>query len=811
MRPRARLVALALAALAACATRAAHAGSEAPTPAFPSGPRGDESVAVTDDASGFLANPAAGGLRYPRELQLLLGDGDPGGTRYGVIGSIGGFGAFAGRGRDAEQAYGVGGRIGDDPLRLGGTLALRISELTGEHVWDSRLGVLSRPAPWLSVGGTLAHLTQPGYEGGRLAREYTVGMALRPLAWSRPRAFAAGPRLTLSADLLMRERANASQARTRFGAELELMPGILLRGTLEDHGRSQIALSLLEVGHALHLNSASAEGSRARTRTATLSLHGAEDRTVLALPASRRLAEIEISGVLGDESMGGISALGGDATREIGSIHRQLKRALEDPLTRGVLLDIDGVAGMAQLDELRPRIAQLRAAGKPVLAYLEEGGGRGDLYLASACDRIVTIEEANFMGLGLRVEKRYWRRFLADFGVRLDRSSVGRYKSAFREFSVDSLPASDRESIDRTLDQVQEAFVSTVALDRHMERARLTPLLDGRRWSPRDLQRAGLIDSIGDHQDALAWLGSLAGIGDAARAVDVADHPASQRAWTLPQPIAVVYASGGIDGGESGNDLLLGPTLGARTLIEQLRAAFEDASVRAVVLRIDSPGGSVVASNLIQHAIERLTREHHKPLVVSMAGTAASGGYYIAMSGRPIIAGRMTRTGSIGVLFVKPSFEGFFTRHGVHEQDLERGDAMRGLSSARDWDAAAQASADSSMMGSYRLFVRKVAAARGLSEAAVDSAAQGRVWLGEDALRLGLVDRLGGLEEAIAEARKLGEVPDGERIRVRELRRPAPSLLERLVGAAVRESWQRSMRLPDFDDLLYRMGDDVAP
>ena len=780
-------------------------------PEFPLTPFGDESVAATDDASGYLVNPAAGGLRYPRELSLVFGGHAPGTQRIAAIGSIGGFGAWASRQPDHEQRYGLALRGGDDALRIGASALLRVSEVTGEHVWDTTLGLLSRPQPWLSLGATLAHPGQPGYEGVRLVREYTLGVGVRPLALSRPRAYTWGPRLTLTTDVLLREDGDRSQVRARFGAEIEPLPGLALRGTFEDRGRAQASVMVRAPWWGLRLHRAGADGERPQLEQVGLSLHAGEDRTVLVSPPDLRVARVVVAGGLADESKQGPSLAGGPATVAAAPIHRSLERALEDPLTRGVLLELDGASGMAQLEELRPRIARLRAAGKPVVAYLEQGGGRGDLYLAAACDGVVATEEAQFAALGLRVEKRYWRRFLADLGVRVDRASVGAYKSAFREYSVDSLPPADRESIEHQLDQVQEQFVSTVVADRRMPRARLETLLDGRAWTSADLVQAGLIDSVGYREDALALLGRLAGLGARPRVIDPAAHPAAREAWTVPGRVAVVYASGGIDMGDSGHDLLSGAVLGSRTFERQLRAAFATPGVEAVVLRVDSPGGSVVASNLMLHAIERATARWKKPLVVSMAGTAASGGYYISMTGKPIVADRMTRTGSIGVLFSKSSFEGFYQKHHIREDVLERGDAMRGWSTAHDWDAAAQASADSGIGRSYRVFVGKVARARGMTVAAVDSAAQGRVWLGEDALRLGLIDRIGGLEDAIRLARQAAGIPEGERILPVEFRRPPPALIERVLGSLVRDAVTREFGVRSSDGPQYRLNDDLEP
>ena len=602
----------------------------------------------------------------------------------------------------------------------------------------------------------------------------------------------------------MREGAESGQARVRFGGELEIVSGVSLRGAVEDHGGVQVGFALLGTRSGYQARAAYDRDGRRQSATHALSFHRGEDRSVLAGPRERRIAEVRVGGALGDESLAGVSLFGGDGTRAVQPIHHQLERALEDPLTRGVLLDLRGVSTMAQIEELRPRIARLRAAGKPVVAFMEYGGGRGDLYLAGACDRIVTTEEASFAALGLRAERRYYRRLLADWGVRFDRSSFGPYKSAYRNFSADSTPAADREAIEHLLDVQQELFVAALCGDRAMDRTRLLPLLDGRWWPPAELRKAGLVDSIGYREDALALLGRLCGLGEKPRHVELNRTPESRRAWMVPARIAVVYASGGIETGRSGSDLLNGPFMGSETIIRQLEHAFRDRDVRAVVLRVESPGGSGLASNLIHHAAARLKRETRKPFIVSMGSTAASGGYYISLHGDRVFADRFTRTGSIGVLFVKPSLEAWYDRHRVRQDEFERGPFMGGWSSGRDWDAAFQASADSAIRRLYRSFVTRVAEGRKLPWSDVDAVAQGRVWMGEDALERKLVDEIGGLEEAIAEARRRAGVPAAEKIRVAEYRRPRPGFLQRLIGAELVEMWDRSLRLPEPGTVYYR-------
>ena len=786
-----------LAALVVLLAVAPRAAAVALTPPQPLLLYGDESVATADGARGQLFNPATIGLRYHSEFLFSWTRENPGSEVNHGLFAAGGFGLHATRIKDLMEAYGFSLAGGNsEHLRAGLNATWLVSGLRHEVVTDYRLGALSRPTPWLSVGATLDHLFQPDFQTFRLARAYTLGIGVRPLAFSRPSAYTRGPRLTLTGDLTIVEDGEWGQSRVRIGGEFEALPGIMLRAAVEDHGGVHVGIGLAGPRAGMHLQTLDREGGRS-AQTYTVNVHDREDRTLLVSPRQGRVESLRLGGALGDESLNGLSLFGAVSTTPVGPIHARLEQALANPLTRGVLLELRGVSNMAQLEELRPRIARLRAAGKPVVAYLEEGATRGDLYLAAACDRIVTTEDASFAALGLRAERRYYRKLLADWGVRLDRSSIGKYKSAFRNFSVDSTPPADREVIEHVLDQQQELFVSAVAADRHMDRARLLPLLDGRDWPPLEVQRAGLVDSIGYREDALSMLGRLCGLGRRPRVVSAGRARAAVRAWNVPARVAVVYASGGITTGASGNDLLFGPSMGAETMCAQIERAFKQPGVKAVVLRVESPGGSALASNLIHHALVRMKRETGKPLIVSMGSVAASGGYQISTNADRIFADHFTRTGSIGVVFYKPSIAGWDRKHGVREDDFDRGRFMRGWSYHQDWDAGLQASADSSINDTYRRFVSKVAEGRGLSWEAADAVAQGRVWLGEDARAKRLVDEIGGLEQAIDEARRRGGIPAGEKIRAAEFRRPRPAWLQRLAGKALSEAWERTMGLPD--------------
>jgi len=775
-----------------------------PTPDFPFPIYGNESVAATDNAWGFTVNPAAGGRRYPAELMLSYSALEPKGNVYRGALSHDGAGVVISIPDDQPRAWLLGFGGGPDKLRAGFSFT-RLYENGGSgRASDYDFGLLSRPKPWLSLGGTANHIFQPRFLGQLFERQYTMGLGLRPFGLSRTQADKLGSTLTLTADLLMAEGASASQARLRFGAEVEAGHGLVLRGAIQDHGGFQLGIGLLGNDAGYHGSAAYAEDKDRLAMNHALSMHQGEERNAFGESRKRRVAVVPVQGVLGDDALTSVTVTdGATGTRGVAAIHQQLERALEDPRTRGVLLELGGAANMAQLEELRPRVAALRHAGKPVVAYMEQGGGRGDFYLAAACSRVVASEEALFMGLGLRSEHRYYKSLLADWGVKVDRASYGKYKSAWRNYSVDSTTAADREAIERNLDVSQELFVASVARDRGVERQRLLTALDGRPWTSQDLTRLGLVDSVGYREDALRILGGLASLGRSPRTVDLARTRQARHSWTEPTPIAVVYATGAIETGRSGNDLFLGAYMGSSTIVGQLESAFRNPDVRAVVFRVESTGGSGLASNLIDHAVQRLKRETKKPLIVSMGSVAGSGGYYIAAHADRIYCDRYTRTGSIGVVTIKPSFERWYAKHDVRQDDFERGRYMRGTSAARDWDRTLQAVADSSVMDFYRVFVSKVADGRKMDWSAVDAVAQGRVWMGEDAVERKLVDEIGGLEQAIAEARRRAGVPPGEKIRILEYRRPRPWLLERLAGSAMASVWSRSAHLPDANAVYY--------
>jgi len=773
---------------------------------------GDESVASTDDARALFVNPAAIGWRYPSELLLAYANRKQGADR--------GTGAATWRRlalgfqhqTGVEETYGIGFSLGDERASLGWVTDRR-DDLAGprERDYDSSIGWLSRPSAWLSTGATVAHLFQPDIRGVRLRRDYTLALGFRPAALDAAKAYDNGFRWTITGDASLEENAPIDQARLKIGGTLEPWDGFVIGLSFDSQRAYQFGFTFRGVNTSAHVTGQVADASHTPDPERNygiyaVSAHTGEDRAMFTPPTTKRVAVVKLQSTLADEDLPGGLLDGGGGT-PAAPYHRALERALEDPLTQGVFLELGGAGGMAQLEELRPRISKLEQAGKPVVAYLAYGGGRGDLYLASAAARVYASPAAEFMGLGLRTERRYYRKALERFGIRMDRTSVGEYKSAYRNYSVDSTPPADTTVIQRVLTQRQELFVSALSTGRAVAPEKFASILDGRPYPAASLVHAGLIDSVLWREEALADLGRLAGLGRKPRTVSMGKVVKARTAWCIPRRVAVVYASGAIVDGKSTRDALDGGVMGDATIISQLEQACRAPGVRAVVLRIESPGGSAPASYTMDHAVERLRKETGKPIVVSMGSVAASGGYFMALHADKIYADKHTITGSVGVVFVKPSFEGAYAKLGVRQEDFDRGDYMRGLSIARDWRAREQAAADSSIRRTYRTFVDRLRDGRKLENFEAYAYAGGRAWMAEDAAEKKLIDGIGGLEAAIGEAKRLGNVPLDERISLLEFHRPRGSLLERFTNGLVRNELEGYLRMPDFEVAQARADD----
>jgi protease-4 len=451
-----------------------------------------------------------------------------------------------------------------------------------------------------------------------------------------------------------------------------------------------------------------------------------------------------------------------------------LRSARRDPSLQAVLIRCSRLhAGWAQIQELRRCLASLRAAGKRVWVFLSEGGIH-EFVLATAADRIILPPAATLDITGLSSEVIFWTGALQKLGVEAELVQLGRFKSAAETFTRTEMSAPHREMVEALIDDLYGQIVERVAAGRSLAEEEIRRIVDGGPFLAVEAREQGLVDALAYEDEAEAELRRLCGdLDPISAAVYARRRRRAERREVTRQgrsSLALVHLNGTIKSGESISGRALANASGAAAMARALKAARERGDIAAVVLRVSSPGGSGFASDLIWHEVAR-TRST-KPVVVSFGDVAASGGYYVGVAGHPVLAEEGTITGSIGVLAGKAVLRGLYEKLGVRKEIITRGrhaglhSEYLPLSATERDRLAAQA------QSMYDRFVDIVAAGRALERESVAAAAEGRVWSGRQAQRLGLIDRLGGLEEALDEAKKLAGIPAYELVAVERYPQP---------------------------------------
>jgi protease IV len=483
------------------------------------------------------------------------------------------------------------------------------------------------------------------------------------------------------------------------------------------------------------------------------------DDTVLSLDIGAGFSDAAPSGAL--------SQLLAPARPPLKDVLDALEKAGGDARVKGLVARIgDGEMGLSQAQELRDAIAAFRAKGKRAVAYSDSFGefssGTRSYYLASSFDEI-WLQPHGLVGLiGLRAEEPFFRGTLDLLGVvpRFDHRE--QYKSATDPFTEKTMTGPDREQLTALLDSVYGQIVRGIAADRKLDESAVRALVDRGPLLAQEALDAHLIDHIGYDDEAMAALG--VGPGGDKRPLSLTRYlAAAGRPHQSGPTIALIYATGEIARGGGGGDQLLGSGAGgADTVIRAFRLAERDPAVRAILFRIDSPGGSAVASESIWRAALR-AQAAGKKLIVSMGDVAGSGGYYIAASADKIVAEPATITGSIGVLAGKVLLTGLLEKIGAATSGVDVGANAALFSSFEDFTPADYQRFEAFLDDVYAGFKDRVATGRKLDPATVESLAKGRIYSGEDAKAKGLVDALGGFATALQLAKDTaGIAPDSD-------------------------------------------------
>ena len=521
------------------------------------------------------------------------------------------------------------------------------------------------------------------------------------------------------------------------------------------------------------------------------------------------LLEIDLTAPPADPPAGDpLARLGARGRPQRGPLLRALHEAGSDRRVVGLVAKVGGALPWALAQELRLGVAAFAASGKPTVAWAESfGQGASDLpayVLASAFDELWLQPSGGLNLLGVALETTFLRGALDKLGVEPELEGRYEYKNAVDRINRTELTPAHRESLERLSGSLVDEAVRAVAAGRGLAADEVRSLVDTGPRTAEEARRAGLVDRLGYRDEVYASVRKR--VGDRA-ALLFADRWRPRARPTLPSlpgrprgHVALVEVRGGIVAGPSRRGPM-GRSVGSDIVTADLRAVLDDDAARALVLHVDSPGGSAVASDTIWREVCRV-RDAGKPVVVSMGAYAASGGYYVACPADVIVALPATLTGSIGVFGGKFVVTGLLDRLGLTTGDVEVGARSRMYSSRRPFTDDERERVDAALDAVYEDFTSRVAEGRGLTREAVEQVARGRAWTGADAHGVGLVDELGGLHDAVRIARERADLPEHAPVRpgrhvpaLARLTRPRNSEDPRAVA-------RTSLRLDDVATLL---------
>src|SRR5882724_10484154 len=453
----------------------------------------------------------------------------------------------------------------------------------------------------------------------------------------------------------------------------------------------------------------------------------------------------------------------GGPDQSLTSLVMQFKKAKVDKRIKAIVLDVDtsGV-GWAKAEEIRDAITDFRSSGKPVYAYIEFGLNK-EYYIATACDKIVVPPPGELFITGLAADVMFFRGSLDKLGIYPDIYQIGKYKSVGDMFTQKKMTDAHREYVNSLLDDLFNRYVAAIAQARHKTSGEARNLIDDAPYNAAKAKEVGLIDEAVYHDELEREIKASLGYKDSdqfapVRASEYRDVSPETLGLNKGEKVAVIYATGDIGSGRSENSPSGGQSIGSDTLAKALTDAAADKSIKAIVMRVDSPGGSGLASDIIWHAVDAANQK--KPVVVSMSDVAASGGYYISASASKILAQPSTITGSIGVVAGKPVLRGFYDWLGISNEYVLRGKTAGMFRETEKFSDEERAKFEDWIKNTYyNDFVPKVARGRKKDPKDVDAVGQGRVWTGSQAKDRGLVDEYGGLDRAIEVAKQLAKIP----------------------------------------------------
>ncbi len=706
------------------------------------------SVAISDDALSTFFNPA--GLGTSRALNLYYlrtyHSDYPGDDAFFISAPGGGFSMeFANAPNDIDfTRYSLSaGRHFGSSLYWGTSYSwINSDDKEYDKFKSVSVGLMYRRR-FFSIGAMGRDLNRPKLHNQKLGRTYDIGIALRPGTW----------RTTLSVD--MRKVQDIPGLDLSYGVEVRPIRELMFRGTYNSDNSFDVRFGINIGNYGIGSANYYEESRKSNAGVGYFQF----STSPIAKPIMRKRHFLRM---------------------KMGEVDRILRIGKWDKDVAGALIEINGSTyGIGRYQEIRDAILDFKKSGKVVIAYITDCT-TGEYIVASACDSILIHPSTYVRLIGLRTERTFYKGLLDKLGVRALIERIGDYKSASEGFTRQDMSEPYRENIISILDDLYDQLTHDIATARGWTPDHVKELIDNGPYTANEAIKNKLVDEI-VYSDGLQHRANKLS-GTDVNLVEVTDYLNSglyPHEWAVPKPkIAVIEAKGMMVTGESFTDIFTGTeVMGAETIARAVRYTRMDDSIKAVVLRIDSGGGLVIAADVIWNELIQLTVK--KPLIVSMGDIAASGGYYIAAPADVIVAEPGTITGSIGVVAGKYSLKGLYNKLGVSKEIIKRGKNADFYSEYSSYPPEEQAIIQKQIKEIYVDFVSKVTRGRKqLTRADVEKISQGLIWTGRQAKENGLVDELGGLSEALSIAQTKAGL---EKKQVEIVRLPRTTIISQLL------------------------------
>ncbi len=701
------------------------------------------SVAVTDNALAGFYNPANVGYRTESQFMTIFPTRDGKYTNEFGAFFLAGNGIFGGELIQGDStSFNPNAKFHQRWHISQGAPIYRWLNLGMTFRWygtidrkmEYDIGLSGRPYPWISFGTVLEN----SFEKNGLPRIGHSGIAFRPI----------GDRFTVAADIFMNLTDNDSKLNQKYYCDLEPLKGFHLMASYQPE-QEDIRVGVNINFSSMGLGMALLDGKNHQTPEGSFIYHssGNNYRSFFQKPGKTVMA-LTLEGVI-DEEPNLISTQNLTSVKEICD---KLKIYEENPGVKAVLLKFGLLqCGFTKRFEIRQAILNFRNSGKKVYCYVESLTN-GDYFLASACDKIYLNPAGTVWLTGLSASSIYFKGVMNKLGIKPEWEYIGKFKSAHESYTREEMSEPAKEQLNVILDDMYEVFIDEISKSRNISPENLDSIINNGLFTSVKAKETGLIDEL-IYQDQLQKKleKELNGKVTIRKPKRFGNSTPFKTAWQYEEQstdkIALIYATGGIMPGKSKRTFSGNQTMGSTTISKAIQNARKDKTVKAIVLRIDSPGGSALASDIIWREV--ILAKKKKPVIVSMSDVAASGGYYIACAADKIIANPTTLTGSIGVLGGKFDISGLMDKIGINVDVLKRGESADMMTLFRPWTTDERKKLNNYIHWIYDDFTKHVAEGRGMSQAEVKEIAQGRIWSGKGAKEVGLVDEIGGLEKAI--------------------------------------------------------------